>query len=98
MQYRIWPGVTFLFADNNVEALNEHLPLLVGRYVPTKVIRVYYKDKPWFNYQCKHDFGLMQEAHILWTRDSSLVNWKKFVYCQLRANETYLEAKRQFSI
>ena len=26
-------------ADNPVEVLNEHLSLLVGRYVPTKVIR-----------------------------------------------------------
>ena len=27
-------------SDNPVEVLNEHLSLLVGRYVPTKVIRV----------------------------------------------------------
>ena len=32
--YNIW------LADNPVEVLNEHLSLLVGRYVPTKVIRV----------------------------------------------------------
>ena len=30
-------------ADNRVEVLNEHLLLLVGRFVPTKVIRVRYK-------------------------------------------------------
>ena len=29
-----------LLADNPVEAVNEHLSLPVGRYVPTKVIRV----------------------------------------------------------
>ena len=33
-------------AGNPVEELNEHLSLLVGRYVPTKVIRVHNKDKP----------------------------------------------------
>ena len=27
-------------SDNSVEVFNEHLTLLVGRYVPTKVIRV----------------------------------------------------------
>ena len=26
------------------------------------------------------------------------VNWEEFVRCQVRANETYLEAKRQFSL
>ena len=39
------------FSDNPVEVLNEHLSLLVGRYVPTKVIRVRNKDKPWFDDQ-----------------------------------------------
>ena len=32
-------------ADNPVEVMNEHLSLLVGRYVPSKVIRVRNKDK-----------------------------------------------------
>ena len=71
--------------------------MLVGRYVPTKVIRVRNKDKPWFDDQCRHAFGLYQEAHIRWTRDHSRVNWEGFVRCQVRANETYSEAKRQFS-
>ena len=31
-------------SDNPVEVLNEHLSLLVGRYVPTKVIRVHNKE------------------------------------------------------
>ena len=48
----IWP------ADNPVEVLNEHLLQLVGRFVPTKVILLRNKDKPWFNDQCRHAFGL----------------------------------------
>ena len=30
-------------------------------------------------------------------RDRSRVNWEEFIHCQVRANETYSEAKRQFS-
>ena len=86
-----------MLSDNPVEFLNEHLSLLVGRYVPTKVIRVRNKDKSWFDDQCRYAFGLKQEAHLRWTRDSSRVNWDEFVRCQVRANETYSEAKRQFS-
>ena len=48
-------------ADNPVEVLNEHLLLLVERFVPTKVVRVRNKDKPWFDDQCRHAFGLKQE-------------------------------------
>ena len=44
--------------DNPVEVLNEHLLLLVGRFVPTKIIRVRNKDKPWFDDQCSHAFSL----------------------------------------
>ena len=31
------------------------------------------------------------------TRDRTRVNWEEFVRCQVRANDTYSEAKRQFS-
>ena len=41
-------------ADNPVEVLNEHLLLLVGHFVPTKVIRIRNKYKPWFDDQCRH--------------------------------------------
>ena len=51
----------------------------------------------WFDDQCRHAFGLKQEAHLWWTCDRSWVNWEEFVRCQLRANETYSEAKYQFS-
>ena len=55
------------------------------------------KDKPWFDDQCRQAFGLKQEAHLRWTRDRSEVNWEEFVHCQVRANETCLEAKHQIS-
>ena len=61
-------------ADNPIEVLSEHLSLLVGRYVPTKVISVRNKAKPWFDDQCRHALGLKQEAHLQWTRDHSRVN------------------------
>ena len=63
----------------------------------TKVIRVRNKDEPWFDDQCRHALGLKQEAHLRWTRDRSRVNWDEFVRYQMRANETYSEAMRQFS-
>ena len=55
------------------------------------------KDIPWFDDQCRHAFGLKHEAHLRWTRNGSRANWEKFVRYQVRANETYSEAKRQFS-
>ena len=82
-------------ADNPVEVLNEHLLLLVGRFVPTNVLN---NDKSWFDDKCSDAFGLKQAAHLRWKRDSSRVTWEEFVHCQVRGNETYSEAKRQFSL
>ena len=43
------PWQSIWSADNPVELLNEHRPLLIKHFVVTKVIHVYNKDKPWFN-------------------------------------------------
>ena len=50
-----------------------HLSLLVVRFVPTKVIRVHNKDKPWFNDDCRLAFDIMQGAHFRFTRVRSRV-------------------------
>ena len=68
------PWRNIWLSDNPVEVLNKHLSLLVGRYVPTKVIRVRNKDKPKFNDQCRHAFGFKQETHLRWTCDRPHVN------------------------
>ena len=52
-----------------------HLSLLAERFVPTKVIRVRNKDKPWFNDDCgRLALDIKQGAHLRWTRDRSRVN------------------------
>ena len=40
---------------------------------------------------------MASSKRLRWTRDRSRVNWEEFVRYQVRANETYLEANRQFS-
>ena len=42
-------------------------------------------------------FWPQAENHLRWTRDRSRVNWEEFDRYQVRANETYSEAKRQLS-
>ena len=73
-----------------------HLSLLVESFVPTKVIRVRNKDKPWFNDDCWLAFNIKQGSHLQWTRDR--VNWDEFGHYQRRANAVYAEAMRQFSV
>ena len=85
----VLPWRSIWSADNPVARLNVHLSLLVERFVPTKVIRVRNKDKPWFNDDCRLAFGINQGAH-LWTRDRSRVNWDEFLHYQRSANVVYV--------
>ena len=80
MQIQDLPWRNIWSVDYAVEVLNEHLLLLVGRFVPTKIILVRNKDKPWFDDPCRHSFGLKQETHLRWTRDRSRVNCMGIVY------------------
>ena len=88
------PGRYICLSDNPVEVLNEHLSLLSQPRSSVCVTRI--------------SIGLMisagmllasssQEAHLRWTRELYRVNWEEFVRCQEIADETYSEAKRQFS-
>ena len=85
-------------SDNPVEVLNEHLSLLVGRFLPTKVFPVRHKDKPKFHDRCRQAFFFLQEALLQWTHDRFWVYWEELVLCQLRPNETYSEAKCPLSV
>ena len=91
-----WPSIWS--ADNPVDRLNVHLFQLVERFVPTKVICVCNKDKPWFNDNCTLAFDIKQGAHLRWTRDRCRVNLYEFVHYQRKANAVYAEAMRQFSV
>ena len=61
VQYITGSGITFGL-----------LSLLVGRYVPTKVIHVHNWQKPWFDDKCRVAFGLKQQAHL---RGSVIALW-----------------------
>ena len=75
-----------------------HLSLLDERFVPTKVIYVCNKDKPWFNDDCgvhsTSSRGPISGGLVIPLE----LNWDEFVHCQRRANAVYAEAMRQFSV
>ena len=56
------------------------------------------KDKPWFDNQGRRAVDPKQKANQWFTRDRSLYNWEEFVRCQVSANETNSESKRQWIV
>ena len=85
----IMPWRNICSADNPVDVLNEHLSLLVGCCVSTKVIRELKNDRPWFDNQHRRAFGLSRRHIFGGARIArSLVNLKEFIRCQVRASQT----------
>ena len=82
----VLPWRSIWSAANPVERLNVHLSLLVERFVPTKMIRVRNKEKPWFNDDCRLAFVIKQGVHLRLTHDRSRINWDEFLHCQSRGN------------
>ena len=70
------PWHNIWLADNPVEVLNEHLSLLVVRYVPTKVICVLFKD----------ELGLMINAGMLLASSRRLIFSGPVITLRLAAN------------
>ena len=54
------PWQSIWSADNAGERLNVHLSQIGEHLVPTKVILVRNKDKPWFNDDCRLAFDIKQ--------------------------------------
>ena len=74
----IWelPWHNIWLSDNPVEVLNQNLFLLVGRYVPTTVIRVRNKDK----------HGLMMNAGMLLASSRRLIFGRPVIALGLTGN------------
>ena len=97
VEYWFYPGVTFGLLTILLRFRMNICPhWLDVMYQPRSSICVRRKTLG-FDDQCRQSYGLKQEAHLLWTSDSSWVNWEESVHCQVKANQTYSEAKRQFS-
>ena len=70
------PWRNIWFAGNAVDIFSEQFPLLVGRFVATKIIRVRNKDKPEFNDDCRHVFDLQHNrGYLRWIVDRTGVIW-----------------------
>ena len=54
------------------------------------------KDKPWFDNECRHAFGLKQEAHLRWTCDRSRVNWEVLMKPTRRLSVSLVTEKEMF--
>ncbi|MEL6899152.1 MAG: hypothetical protein AAFP90_23870, partial [Planctomycetota bacterium] len=89
-----WSGI--YRSDNPIEALNDTLVSIIGRRVPTKVIKSRMKDKVWFDDRCRSAYQDKQEAYGLWSRNRSPLLWENFERLRDRAETVYIDAQSDY--
>ena len=90
-----WSGI--YRSDNPIEALNDTLVSIIGRRVPTKVIKRRMKDKVWFDDRCRSAYQDKQEAYGLWSRNRSPLLWENFERLRDRAETVYIDAQSDYN-
>ena len=64
---------------------------------PISSYKISYKDKAWFNEDCKWSNLPKQEAYQLWRRNRSDITWNNYVNLRNAAQETYAAAEKEYN-
>ena len=83
MHHHFNPLVAFVWAIGEV----------IGRYVPTTVLRSRSVDKQWFDDSCRRAYVAKQTAYLAWCRTCNAEHWGQFVLARAEAKRVYGAAK-----
>ena len=83
-------------SDEKIDALNSILISIIDRRIPTKVIKSKFKDRVWFNDDCRQAYNDKQTAYKLWSRNRSQLSWDNFVRVRSEANIVYAAAEADY--
>ena len=100
-----WDGITKALSslpwcdirrsDDPGSELDRHVSDVVRSYVPSRIITVRSRDKPWFDDSCRRVYQLKQEAYRRWRRSQMCIDYQTFVDSRRYANEVYAIAQRE---
>ena len=83
-------------SEDKVGALNSVLINIINRRIPTKVIMSKFKDKVWFDDDCRRAYNDKQTAYKLWAQNRSTLCWDNFVRVRSEANIVYAAAEADY--
>ena len=67
---------------------------VIGRYVPTTVLRSRSGDKQWFDASCWRAYDAKQTAYCAWCRARNAEHWGQFVLARAEAQRIYGAARQ----
>ena len=79
------------------DRLNTTISGILSRFVPSKVIKVRSRDRPWFTEACRAAHNRKQAAFHRWARNHSPVNWEEYRQARNHATVVFNQAELNFN-
>ena len=83
--------------DNMVSSLTDTLTNIIGKRIPTRILKFRTKDKAWFNDDCRNAYNEKQSAFHLWSNNRSDLCWRNFTRLRAEAQSIYDAAEREYN-
>ena len=87
----IWS--TIMKSSDPLDAFDRGIGEIIGRLVPTTVLRSRSGDKQWFVASCRRAYDAKQTAYSAWCRARSADHWGRFVLARAEAQRAYGAAR-----
>ena len=91
-----WKGI--IDYHSPAEKFNEVVGGIISRHVPTKLIKLRSRDRPWFNEECRVAFNRKQASFHRWTRQRSPDNWEVYRRARNAATLIFNRAESTFNL
>ena len=90
---RPFTGSTVLKSGDPFDAFDRAIGEVIGRLVPTTVLRSTSGDKQWFDASCRRAYDAKQTACRAWCRARNVDNWGRVALARAEAQRVYGAAK-----
>ena len=74
-------------------AIDRSIRVVIGRYVPTTVLRFRFGDKQWFDDSCRRAYDAKETDYRAWCRARNAEDWGQFMLALAKAQRVYRVAK-----
>ena len=93
-----FPWNAIVRAVDPVDRLNTLVADVIARYVPSRMIRIRSRDKPWFDEACRRAFDAKQVAYRAWCRARSPQCWIAYVRLRDAAEVVFSRSRREHDL
>ena len=87
---------TIVKADDPVDYLNNLVLDVITKFIPSRVIKVRSRDKPWFDESCRRAFDAKQTAYRAWCRVRSPLLWNAYVVARDEAGAIFSRSEDDY--